>query len=631
MKRRLNRAFDHMTMPDRCSHRIEEKLQEGLLQKKTGHYVKAAPPARPQRKIWAMAAAMVCLVLVLSVGATAVFLNLSEAIRMRSPVETAATIAAPAPTQAPGDYSLVTTYSSQRVEDFAKTVRHNVVNENWKALAEKVHYPITIQDQKIMTPEAFLSWMEYSPPSREFREAISGESCTGMFCNWQGICMANGEIWINEMDGSLRVSAFNQPVTEQSEESQQKKQVPLEFAAVLTGGTARFTDREEDMTIGEYCDSFLDVTGLPMVVKAFTVADMDADGTSEVVLHLVMQGTTDRDGDGISETVEEVDYGFVVLRLEGETVYGYPFRYGQMYGLKKDGSFSWAGSGPQQGESRLRFEGAGVYRQSFHGAGQGEKPSVQWHYYPCQRPELVLQSYEYVTGNGWSLLPGNQYYHFEGLVLGSMGNLWELQKDQLLRYGMICIEDEGTVTVFDPDAPGTALYGVLTNETGEVCFAEVGYYSCTEEKEYVGEARGLLTGAPEYWADAQLPFLGTMGRRLFTPEELVDYFGITTFSEEIIAQRYAAKAVAEAFTMAWLAQDEKGMKPYLTDDFQADENGYGAAEIYTMWGFPDRVPAEGETYSVMVELQTLEQKDAFSIVLELVKQKDSWKVKSCHF
>ena len=68
MKRRLNRAYDNMTMPDSCSHRIETILQEGLAQQEAGRYVKAVPPARPQRKVWAMAAAMVCLVLVLSVG-----------------------------------------------------------------------------------------------------------------------------------------------------------------------------------------------------------------------------------------------------------------------------------------------------------------------------------------------------------------------------------------------------------------------------------------------------------------------------------------------------------------------------------------------------------------------------------
>jgi len=164
--------------------------------------------------------------------------------------------------------------------------------------------------------------------------------------------------------------------------------------------------------------------------------------------------------------------------------------------------------------------------------------------------------------------------------------------------------------------------------------AELGYYISTEEKEFVAEVRGLLNEEPEYVMDAHLPALGSMGRRVYSPEELVSYFGFTQYSQEAISERHAAKAVVEKFTMAWLAGDEKAMKPYLADDFREDtrKNGtkyspVGTPELMTIRDLPNR----GEECYVTAEFWETEQDSYFRVCLDMVKQKDGWKVKSCYF
>lgn len=48
----------------------------------------------------------------------------------------------------------------------------------------------------------------------EFLKSIKIETCHGMFCNWQGIMMSNGLIWIAEVlcdnnSQELKIVAFN--------------------------------------------------------------------------------------------------------------------------------------------------------------------------------------------------------------------------------------------------------------------------------------------------------------------------------------------------------------------------------------------------------------------------------------
>ena len=91
MKRRLTRAYDHMTMPDRCSNAIERKLVEELEYRKTGRSVRAVAPSPVRRQGWTLGVAAVCLMLVLSMGGTALFLKTMGTVPDVSRQTTAAT------------------------------------------------------------------------------------------------------------------------------------------------------------------------------------------------------------------------------------------------------------------------------------------------------------------------------------------------------------------------------------------------------------------------------------------------------------------------------------------------------------------------------------------------------------
>lgn len=610
MKRRLTSAYDHMTMPDTCARRIEQRLQQELDQQKTGRYTKAIAPTPVRRGGWAAAAAAVCLMLVLSVGGTMLFLRASERL-LSAPAETVMTVTATQQTDTPEDYySAATGFSAAEVETFAKVVQHNVVMENWDALADKVSFPLTIQDQRISDKKTFVEWMEIFQLNPSFRDSVAAESCTAMFCNWQGICMGNGLIWINEMEGELKVTAINVE-TQAEPDILQGKQVPNVFVEIISGNPIKMVGVLNKLTIDEYCTNWQGDVKL----DAFAVVDMDGDDVCELVFSL-----TDEQG---------TQCGNMVLRQEGNEICGYPFQPGELLDLKKDGTFFRGDR-----EHHLVFnDKTSCYTEEVK--DQGEKPPAQWHTYPCQRPDLLLRSYEYVTGTGQSLLPGNPYFHFEGLVLGSMGNDWNLQKEQLLRYGVACVEDEGTVSVFDPDAPGTALYGVLTNENGVVQFSELGYYICTEEKEYVAEVRNMLSGDPEYWVDAHLPFLGSMGRRIYTTAKLLDYLNGKELDDvqasEVSLEQERIRMLMNDFIKSYSANDAEGMKAYLAEGasgFEMNTMDTNLA-IISYDNLPSVIINAGDSWEIDLILREWEDPaNTHHLCVELVKQEDGWKILS---
>ena len=146
MKRRLTKVYDRMTMPDRCSHRIEAKLQERLMQQETGQYTKMISPAPVRRHGWAAGAAVVCLMLMLSVGGTALFLHASEAVMERPKGTFGESVFSSTPED---HYAMVTDFSVKEVESFAASVRQDVLDGNWEEFAKKVNYPVTIYDRRI--------------------------------------------------------------------------------------------------------------------------------------------------------------------------------------------------------------------------------------------------------------------------------------------------------------------------------------------------------------------------------------------------------------------------------------------------------------------------------------------------
>ncbi|MGM9579191.1 MAG: hypothetical protein ACI3VS_07390, partial [Evtepia sp.] len=86
MKRRLLEAYDAMMMPDSCAQRIERELERQTKARQRRRNVEVYTP--PRRSGWALAAGLVCLVLILSAGGTFLFLNVANHTDAKTPEPT---------------------------------------------------------------------------------------------------------------------------------------------------------------------------------------------------------------------------------------------------------------------------------------------------------------------------------------------------------------------------------------------------------------------------------------------------------------------------------------------------------------------------------------------------------------
>ena len=609
MKRRLMRVYDAMTMPDSCSNTIERKLTEQLEQQKNGNYTRRVPAESVHRRDWAVGIAAVCLMLVLSVGGSLLFLYSSD-MRLERPENLNPSLSGPILVSAatPEDhYAMVTHFSVEEVEAFAKVVRFNMLEMNWKALEGKIQFPLKVQDMTIQDEREFVEWIDAFFMYSIFRKQLEQESCEAMFCNWQGICMAEGFVWINEVEGELKITAINMEIQPETVTDTAVKQVPEVFADVLAGKTAYFYGGNYGpRTLEEYC------TGLwgSVAVDRFAVVDMDGDGICEVIVSAQMEGEERR--------------SHLVLRQDGKYICGYTFRPGELMELKKDGSFF-----RRDRDYRLYFNDEESW-VTMEVQEQTEKPLAQWHAYPCLRPELVLDSYKYVTGTGKTMLPGIPYSYFELMVHQRTANDWQMLKPYLFKTGR---EEGKNVYIFDPDAPGTALYGTLTDVNGFEQFETLGFYISNEYGEQQAEVRKLHTNSPEYWVGTHLELLDSHGWQVQSPEELIADFGFTPMPDgRTRKDTNDIKALIGGFTKAWLTGDTRSMKKWLSDDYQGSVEGFSMdweLEFMNYGVLPDRPLEVGDSFNACAGLR--QDGIYHGLELELLKQKNGWKVQAYRF
>lgn len=99
-------------------------------------------------------------------------------------------------------YSQATSLPASQVEQFAMEVKENILNHQWDSLAEKIAYPITIENIVVDNSEHFLALVSENQIHPEFLSAVEHASCAGMFCNYQGIMMgAEGQVWLGAVYG----------------------------------------------------------------------------------------------------------------------------------------------------------------------------------------------------------------------------------------------------------------------------------------------------------------------------------------------------------------------------------------------------------------------------------------------
>lgn len=107
-----------------------------------------------------------------------------------------------------GCYSVCTYYSKAEVEGFAREIKGYILEKDWKSLSAYISYPISIGGYSFDNEDSFARGEFADLLDGQFYDALEMESCEEMFCNWQGIMLGNGEVWIGECNG-LKVIGIN--------------------------------------------------------------------------------------------------------------------------------------------------------------------------------------------------------------------------------------------------------------------------------------------------------------------------------------------------------------------------------------------------------------------------------------
>ena len=96
-------------------------------------------------------------------------------------------------------YAVCTSYSKEELEAFAQKVKDYILNKDWESLAGTVSYPITVGDATCSNAEDFKKLAFDEIFTDNFYTALENESCKDMFCNYEGIMLGDGQVWIVEV------------------------------------------------------------------------------------------------------------------------------------------------------------------------------------------------------------------------------------------------------------------------------------------------------------------------------------------------------------------------------------------------------------------------------------------------
>lgn len=222
------------------------------------------------------------------------------------------------------DYSICTYKTAKEVENFAKLVTDYFANEDWNSLGKIVNYPIIINDKYYADMDKFLDEDWSKAFSSSYIKRISEAQTSNLFCNWQGIALADGEIWINEIDSDLYVSSINY---------YDGSNVGYESSGIV--GHWIFDLEMTQANLKEY-SSVMEFLGSG--VHTGGSLDINADGTFELSLAIsdYMQGTYSQNEneialsytDGFGEngettiTYEKIDgISYIISEFEGEKIF----------------------------------------------------------------------------------------------------------------------------------------------------------------------------------------------------------------------------------------------------------------------------------------------------------------------
>ena len=102
--------------------------------------------------------------------------------------------------------------SNEEVENFIKKVKSSILNEDKSWISNNIKYPISVNINskkiKIKSSKDFLR--NYSKIINDkFKIKIKKSCSCDIFSNWQGAMFADGLVWINDIDDTLKIISIN--------------------------------------------------------------------------------------------------------------------------------------------------------------------------------------------------------------------------------------------------------------------------------------------------------------------------------------------------------------------------------------------------------------------------------------
>lgn len=107
------------------------------------------------------------------------------------------------------DYSVCTDLTADVVELAAAKIRNAVAKKDWETFSTFISFPIEIDSDNYADAKAFLEKVKSTDLNPDFFKNITGESCVDLFARDQGICMGDGEIWLNEVNGEIKITSLS--------------------------------------------------------------------------------------------------------------------------------------------------------------------------------------------------------------------------------------------------------------------------------------------------------------------------------------------------------------------------------------------------------------------------------------
>ncbi len=203
-------------------------------------------------------------------------------------------------------YALVTSMSKSNVEAVAASVRTAYLDGNWSSVSGMIRYPITILDTQLNDATAFLNFMSDKTVAYDDRIAMQNETCRDMFVNGQGICMGNGEIWLNDPNYMTGSAPKLEIIALRGIAAAAESQTPTLEAAYI-GSYAENSRRLATITIGGSSDSYRVNISWPdgngRQNSWFFTGNFDSNGVLEYSGCIKTSTTYDSSGNPVDTTV----------------------------------------------------------------------------------------------------------------------------------------------------------------------------------------------------------------------------------------------------------------------------------------------------------------------------------------